>query len=116
MSIRLVNPRTARPLVRNGDELADGTGATFPIVGGIPRFCGASNYADNFGKQWKLFARTQLDDPGTGLTLSEQRFFAESGWTPESLADFDILEVGSGAGRFSRVVLERTPARLWSVD
>lgn len=116
MTVGFASPIDGSPLTEKDGGLNDPSGHFFPIVGGIPRFCGPENYADNFGKQWNRFSRTQLDDPGTGLTFSEQRFFAESGWSPESLEGLDLLEVGSGAGRFSKVVLEKTGARLWSVD
>jgi SAM-dependent methyltransferase len=114
MSVELINPANDRPLQRQGNALVDGNGASFPIIGGIPRICEPSNYADSFGKQWNQFRLTQLD--ADGQALSRQRFFAETGWSPEQLAGADILEVGSGAGRFTRVVLEETPANLYSVD
>ena len=114
MSVELINPANDRPLQRQGNAFADGNGASFPIIGGIPRICEPSNYADSFGKQWNRFRLTQLD--AEGQALSRQRFFAETGWSPDQLAGADILEVGSGAGRFTRVVLEQTAANLYSVD
>jgi len=116
MRITLINPATGRQLRRIGDALVDVEGRNFPIIAGVPRICDRENYAGSFGKQWNLFADTQIDRPGSGLVASERRFFEETGWTPEELDDLDVLEVGSGAGRFSRVVLERTKAWLWSVD
>ena len=116
MTIALINPANGLPLTRRGERLCDPAGQSFPIVGEIPRLCDAANYADNFGLQWNRFATTQIDRPETGQRQSEVRFFAATGWTPETLDGVDLLEVGSGAGRFSRVILERTKARLWSVD
>lgn len=116
MSIQLVNPFNGLPLRDAADALEDEKGTRFPIVAGVPRVCSADNYAESFGKQWNLFAGTQMDRPEEGFRATEQRFFASTGWAPESLAGLDILEVGSGAGRFSKVVLERTQGRLWSVD
>ena len=116
MTVRFASPVDGSLLTEKDGGLTDKSGNFFQVVAGIPRFCGSENYADNFGKQWNRFSRTQLDDPDSGLTFSERRFFAESGWSPESLDGLDILEVGSGAGRFSKVVLEKTAARLWSVD
>jgi SAM-dependent methyltransferase len=116
-SVTLVNPKNGLELRPGGqDRLIDETGDAYPIVNGIPRICEASNYAENFGKQWNAFKGTQIDEPERGITYSEDRFFQATGWTPETMADQDILEVGSGAGRFSRAVLQRTDARLWSVD
>ena len=115
-AVALINPASGEPLTRQGDSLVDEAGNAFPIIAGVPRICDADNYAENFGKQWNLFSRTQLDDPQAGRTLSERRFFLQSAWTPESLDGLDVLEVGSGAGRFSRAILEMTTANLWSVD
>ncbi|MDB5516267.1 MAG: class SAM-dependent methyltransferase [Tardiphaga sp.] len=116
MTIQIINPHNGLPLLPSEGRLHDSEGNSFPIVNGIPRICGSQNYAENFGKQWNLFPRTQIDSPEDGTRVSEQRFFVATAWTPEELAELDVLEVGSGAGRFSRVVLERTKARLWSLD
>jgi len=115
-TVRLINPANGLPLERGGDRLADSAGNGFPIVAGVPRICPESNYTDNFGKQWNLFRTTQIDREADGLSVSEERFFAETGWPRGGLEGEDVLEVGSGAGRFSRVVLAHTRARLWSVD
>lgn len=114
--ISLINPATGLQLRSSGSDLVDTAGHAIPVVGGIPRFCDPANYTQNFGLQWNKFAATQLDRSKAGLALSEERFFRETGWSAEELAGRDLLEVGSGAGRFSRVVLERTEARLWSID
>ncbi|HYC96170.1 MAG TPA: class I SAM-dependent methyltransferase [Sphingomicrobium sp.] len=111
-----VNPATGHLLRVVDDALVDDAGGNFPIVGGIPRFCEVENYASSFGHQWNKFQGTQIDREGVGGEPSKVRFFAETGWRPEELAGLDILEVGSGAGRFSRVVLEATTANLYSVD
>jgi SAM-dependent methyltransferase len=117
MSVTIINPVSGLEMRPSGGNwLRDAGGAGYPIVNGIPRVCEASNYTENFGKQWNAFRATQIDNPGEGLKLSEERFFDATGWTPEEMAGQDVLEVGSGAGRFSRVVLEKTQARLWSVD
>lgn len=74
------------------------------------------NYSENFGVQWNKFDKTQLDLKNDGLSLSKDRFFQASGWSAINLSGQDILEVGSGAGRFSEVVLKHTSANLYSVD
>jgi SAM-dependent methyltransferase len=116
LSVAIINPATEKPLSRDGDWLTDEDGQRFPIVGGVPRVCEADNYTSNFGKQWNMFRETQLDEPGSARGVSERRFFAETAWDPSALAGLDVLEVGSGAGRFSQVVLQRTRANLYSVD
>ena len=112
MTVELINPRTGGALLL-GDE---GNAAGYPIINNIPRVCEPDNYTQSFGLQWNRFAATQIDRERCGSRQSEERFFVETGWKPEELAGLDILEVGSGAGRFSRVVLEQTHAKLWSVD
>jgi SAM-dependent methyltransferase len=116
VTVELVNPTTGKPLTSDGDALADEDGARFPLVSGIPRFGEVDNYTGSFGTQWNIFRETQLDTPGVEQGPTEQRFFAETGWEPAGLAGLDILEVGSGAGRFSQVILSRTRANLYSVD
>jgi len=68
------------------------------------------SYADNFGFQWNRFERTQLHPQ------SSKMFWRLTGWNVQDLDGLDILEVGSGAGRFSRVILEETRANLFSID
>lgn len=75
-----------------------------PIVKGIPRFVGSENYSDNFGLQWNLFKATQLDSQ-SGLSLTRDRFWQNTKWSSEELAGKKVLEVGSGAGRFTEVLL-----------
>lgn len=110
------HPATHAPLARDGEALRDGAGNSFAIVGGVPRFCEIENYTASFGKQWNQFDTTQIDGEGIAADVSKVRFFAETGWRPEDLAGQKLLEVGSGAGRFSRVVLADTAAELSSVD
>ncbi|HEX8532556.1 MAG TPA: class I SAM-dependent methyltransferase [Allosphingosinicella sp.] len=117
MPIAIINPSSGLELKPSGDGwLRDEKGGGYPVVNGIPRVCEPINYTENFGKQWNAFRATQMDRPEHGLKLSERRFFQATGWTPEEMAGQDVLEVGSGAGRFSRVVLQRTKANLWSID
>ncbi|HEY7501156.1 MAG TPA: methyltransferase domain-containing protein [Vicinamibacterales bacterium] len=71
----------------------------YPVVRGIPRFVSSDNYASSFGLEWTEHARTQYDSY-TRLNLSEKRFFEETRW-PRDLSGEVILEVGSGAGRFT---------------
>lgn len=92
----------------------DALGRRVAIRSGIPRFVDSQNYASNFGFQWKAFSETQLDS-ATGLPLSFNRFWNNTGWKPRDLHGALVLEVGSGAGRFTEVLLE-AGARVVSVD
>lgn len=113
--VQLIDPSDRTPLREAPDGLYAGDSLRYPLVNGAYRLVGQSNYTENFGLEWNTFQRTQIDK-FTGKDTSRQRFFAESGWDPASLNGLDILEVGSGAGRFSQVVLDYTDATLFSVD
>lgn len=86
----------------------------YPIRNGIPRFVPQSNYSDNFGMQWNHFRQTQLDSH-TGLSISSDRFWLATGWSPADLKDQWVLDVGCGAGRFAEVVLN-AGAKLVALD
>jgi SAM-dependent methyltransferase len=88
-------------------------GAVYPIVNGVPRFVQREHYAQSFGLQWNAHRRTQLDSY-TGLPLSRNRLFQVSCW-PQDLRGQTILEAGSGAGRFTEVLVS-TGARVLSFD
>jgi SAM-dependent methyltransferase len=88
----------------------------FRISGGIPRFLRSvdQNYSENFGYQWNQFKFTQFDS-ASGLSISSDRFWQNSKWSPEELKGKKILEVGSGAGRFTEI-LAKTGAMIFSFD
>lgn len=71
-------------------------------------------YAGNFGLQWDLFSHTQFDDE-VGMPLSRERLLQTTGWTADSLPGEVVLEVGAGAGRFTRELL-KMDARVIAVD
>lgn len=64
-----------------------------------------SNYADSFGYQWNQFRSTQLDSH-SGVPLTFERFWRWTGWKPKDLYSARVLEAGSGAGRFTEVMLD----------
>lgn len=67
----------------------------------------------SFGLQWNRFRRTQLDR-FNGTTISRDRLLDSSGWAPD-LEGQTVLEAGSGAGRFTQVLLD-LGARVLSFD
>tara|TARA_B100000073_G_scaffold341394_1_gene342700 strand:- start:1159 stop:2124 length:966 start_codon:yes stop_codon:yes gene_type:complete len=106
----------------NGDELIleknyyrSKSNKIYQIKNHIPRFCSEENYTESFGLQWNKFDNTQIDS-FCKINLSEERFWAETKWDPNSLEKLNILEVGSGAGRFSEVFLKSTKCNLYSID
>lgn len=91
-----------------------GCGESYPIRLGIPRFIADESYAANFGYQWRLHSRTQLDRH-SGLSISRDRFHRQTGWKPEELRGKRVLEVGCGAGRFTDIVVD-AGAEVWAID
>jgi SAM-dependent methyltransferase len=114
--INLLNPFTQKPLQEQVDGLTVDNKIVFPYKNGAYRLVADDNYTQNFGYQWNKFAATQIDREQKNTQLSHDRFFAVTGWDKENLQDKNILEVGSGAGRFSQIVLDYTQADLYSVD
>src|SRR5687767_8797729 len=114
MGIQIINPFTKKPAEISSEGIRDDA-QFFPFVNGAYRIVENDNYTQNFGYQWNKFDETQIDK-SSKLNISKTRFFAETKWDPEAMAGETILEVGSGAGRFTQIVLDHTLAELYSVD
>lgn len=115
MPIEFINPFTKKKIWLSDIGMQDGENIIFPLKKGAYRIVKGDNYTQNFGYQWNRFTDTQIDKK-TNLNISKKRFFVETGWNPEDLTGKNILEVGSGAGRFTQIVLDHTKANLYSVD
>ncbi len=115
MSIKLVDPHNQNTLTATNNGLQMNDTVVFPFKNGAYRIVTDDNYTENFGYQWNKFAGTQVDKT-TSLDMSKVRFFAETNWDKEDLKGKRVLEVGSGAGRFSQIILDFTDAELYSVD
>jgi 2-polyprenyl-3-methyl-5-hydroxy-6-metoxy-1,4-benzoquinol methylase len=115
MSIKLVDPHNQNTLTATNNGLETNDTVVFPFKNGAYRIVTDDNYTENFGYQWNMFAGTQVDK-ATSLDMSKVRFFAETNWDKEDLKGKKVLEVGSGAGRFSQIMLDFTDAELYSVD
>jgi SAM-dependent methyltransferase len=115
MNIQLINPFTNNLLSLAKDGLMENYAIIFPKKNGAYRVVEENNYTENFGYQWNKFVGTQVDK-ASKLQISKTRFFAETNWDKEDLSGKNILEVGSGAGRFTQIILDHTNASLYSVD
>lgn len=117
MAIKYIDPfKGNRSLIEKPEGLVNQANEIiFPFISGAFRCTSDTNYADSFGFQWNLFQKTQIDG-NTESDQSTKRFCAVTNWDGQSLEGETILEVGSGAGRFSNVVLTKTKANLYSVD
>ena len=114
--IPLINPTNNKPLTKEGTEYKDSEGNIFPIINGVPRFVPADNYTNSFCFQWNKFQKTQIDREAKNSSFSKERFFVATEWDKEDLFGKNVLEVGSGAGRFTQIVLDYTKANLYSID
>lgn len=99
-----VCPSSGAPLHREGDVLVGGA-RPYPVIRNIARFVESDNYAEAFGLQWNTFKTTQFDSH-TGRPISEQRLEAALGRPLATLRGKRVLEAGSGAGRFTEVLLK----------
>ena len=71
----------------------------------IPRFVEGKNFAESFGIQWNQFRKVQLDSY-TNSNISEERVKTALQVPLESIKGLKIIEAGSGAGRFTEVLLK----------
>lgn len=115
MSIQLIDPKTNQQLTFSNKGLMENDVLVYPFINGAFRIVEDDNYTENFGYQWNKFVGTQVDKESK-LEMSKVRFFAETNWDKEDLVGKNVLEVGSGAGRFSQIILDYTNANLYSVD
>jgi SAM-dependent methyltransferase len=88
-------------------------GHSYPIVRGIPRFVSSDGYASNFGFEWNLHNRTQLDTDTRHE--SEETFKEKTGFVPEDFKGKLVLDVGCGMGRFSDIAF-RWGATVVGID
>ena len=117
MTIQFVLPgKEPERLLEKKDTLVGDSGTIVEKNNGVYKFAAADNYTNNFGYQWNRFDKTQLDGHHSTVNQSKKRFFTVTGWQENGLQNQNILEVGSGSERFSRVILQNTKATLYSVD
>lgn len=109
-----ISPIDGSELEMQGNELVDKSNNRFPIVNGIPRFVSLDNYSSSFGFQWNYFNQTQVDIHNK-TSISRERFYKSTRWTDDSLKQSKVLEVGSGSGRFTQILLE-SGANTYSFD
>ena len=115
MGIDLIDPFNGNKLTATDKGLMNEQETVFPFEKGAYRIVKDDNYTQNFGYQWNKFSGTQVDK-ASNLDISAVRFFAETNWDKENLSGKNVLEVGSGAGRFTQIILDHTGAGLYSVD
>ena len=113
LELTAVSPQLPDDALMKGTIRCPDCNGTYVLRNAIPRFVPDDQYAGSFGFQWNKFRRTQLDSY-TGLPLTADRLFFVTKWQRE-LHGERILEAGSGAGRFTEVLLG-TGATVFSFD
>lgn len=99
------SPLNGLPLSLQEDKLiSTDHQEAYPVIMGIPRFVSPENYASDFGLQWKKFPRTQLDS-FVGVNISGARLSRCLNGHLKTINGKKILEAGSGAGRFTEILL-----------
>jgi len=109
----LVCPVCKSDLVGQDETLQCSGGHSYPVVREIPRFVSSDGYAANFGFEWNLHNKTQLDT--ATKHESEDTFIEKTGFHPQDLAGKLVLDVGCGMGRFSDVA-SRWGATVVGID
>ena len=77
----------------------------YTVIEDIPRFVESENFASPFGLQWNTFKKVQLDSC-TKTSMSEDRVRTALQMPLESIKGLKIIEAGSGAGRFTEILLK----------
>jgi len=101
----LRDPVNGDSVTISNNEVVTTDGRQYDIIRGIPRFVGLENYSEDFGSQWNRFPKTQLDS-FSGINLSETRLERCLQANLSTLKGKKILEAGSGAGRFTEVLIK----------
>jgi 2-polyprenyl-3-methyl-5-hydroxy-6-metoxy-1,4-benzoquinol methylase len=72
------------------------------------------HYSESFSYQWSKFKKIQLDSY-TNIPLSYNRLIENTKWKLNKLKNKTVLEVGSGAGRFTEI-FSKTDCYLFTTD
>jgi ubiquinone/menaquinone biosynthesis C-methylase UbiE len=109
-----ISPSTGHKFVLKNNFLESEVGEKIQILNKIPRFASEDNYTSAFGRQWKIYSEVQLDSKNK-TTLSEDRISIALGKSLDSIKGLKIIEAGSGAGRFTEILL-KYGAKVYSFD
>jgi 2-polyprenyl-3-methyl-5-hydroxy-6-metoxy-1,4-benzoquinol methylase len=101
----LINPENGAKLMPGAESMNSESGHRYPIIRGIPRFVSDENYSADFGAQWNMFPKTQLDS-FTGAANSKTRLARCLLGNLAGLKNKKVLEAGCGAGRFTEILLK----------
>ena len=115
MHIFWKDPNSNNTIKKSGKYFTSINNNKYEIIRNIPRFVVKNYYTDHWGVQWNKFQKTQLDSY-TKFPVSEERLKRCLGKEIFSkLKDKIVLEAGSGAGRFTEILLAKS-ANVVSID
>ena len=109
-----ISPITGHTLKKEGDILKSSANEQYPITNKIPRFVPNESFASAFGLQWNTYSTVQLDSANQ-TSISEDRVQEALDMPLSSINGLKILEAGSGAGRFTEILL-KYGALVYSFD
>ncbi len=109
-----ISTSTGDKFILKNNILESNAGEKIQILNKIPRFAPGDNYTSAFGRQWKIYSDVQLDSKN-GTTISEDRVKTALGQPLDSIRGLKIIEAGSGAGRFTEILL-KYGAKVYSFD
>jgi len=115
--IPYINPKNKNLLKKINEEFLIDivTSEKFIIKNNIPRIITSDvNYAKMWGEQWGKFQLTQFDSY-TKKSLSKDRLEFMLGDKIDILEEKKVLEVGSGAGRFTELLADNAK-ELYTLD
>ena len=104
-------------LIETNDSrlVCNNCGEKYSIENQIARLGTFEDVNDSFGYQWNLFRKTQLDS-FSKTSISKDRIYELAKWSDDtSLVGQNILEAGSGSGRFTEVIAKKGGS-LYSFD
>ena len=90
------------PMQEKAQKLVCVCGQALDFKNNVLSLTPGDNYTQSFGEQWSQFSTTQVDSLN-GASLSEDRFFSETGWTTAELENAVVLDLGCGSGRFTEI-------------
>ena len=100
-----ISPSTRKKLYMRDGFLESADKERIDIKNKIPRFAPDQKYTLAFGRQWKKYSKVQLDSFNQS-TISEERVKGALNRPLASLKGLKVLEAGSGAGRFTEILLK----------
>jgi len=95
-------------------DLKNFTKQDFFLKDNIPRFVDSEKYTAAFGLQWNKYKTIQLDSVNK-TNMSEDRVRSALPIPLESIKGLKVIEAGSGAGRFTEILL-KYGALVYSFD